>query len=181
MVYVNFKIRVLTSLVAVALLVSLADAKVPQFPRVDQFPEDSPNVCRCSQNGVCVCEPGSDCGCLTSGQYRWVETDKANQVALYNGNVQQGNWWVNEGEYRMLVEGMFVRAPCPVSAPNASALTGRKTTPVTIPINRPTPFYGINAQPSFLQPQRDPDQGRYMGQGFVIPQGRGGGSCGPGG
>src|SRR5688500_17677220 len=61
-------------------------------------------VCPCSVGGTCPCTARSDCGCISGGKLRWVATSKANQTALYRGNLQIGNWWHAEGEFRMLLE-----------------------------------------------------------------------------
>lgn len=82
-------------------------------------------LCPCSITGVCNCSANNDCGCLTSHkghQYKWVETNKSNQTALYLGDKQIGNYWHDEKVFKKLVENdsgvdFWIVEQCPTDTP----------------------------------------------------------------
>lgn len=49
--------------------------------------------------------------------YSWEKTSNANQLALYLGNVQVGNWWIAEGVYKRLDGNRWTVAECPIEPP----------------------------------------------------------------
>lgn len=112
----NYRARVAAAVAAELALKEFQD----QAPVVPPAPTKA-SVCPCSRNDDCRCIPGRECGCLTAGQYRWVRTSDQNQTALYKGDVQFGNWWHQENEFKLLLESAgevrWVPAPCPVNNP----------------------------------------------------------------
>ena len=80
-------------------------------------------LCPCSANGgLCPCTELQDCGCVRGEQCRWIETTKPEQVALYHGKQQIGNWWYDEQVYKRMVElpyGGYTwqQEQCPVKPP----------------------------------------------------------------
>lgn len=136
---------IFTALAALS-LASLASARPPQAPalRPDQAPPMRETVCPCSLTGVCDCTTTSECPgrCVSGVEYRWIETSKPNQLALYLGRKQVGNWWIAEGEYRRLDGDTFVRAPCPVDPPSPAtkARAHDRASTIAAPVYAPRPL-----------------------------------------
>jgi hypothetical protein len=124
-------------------LVLLAALNAGQFPAPPQFPAShrSPDCfcddCQCSP---CHCEP------LPAGDWRWVETSKPDQVALYKGATQVGNHWRSSRTFRRLVsfqgtDAWLVQAR-PAGSPEPPAA------PVAV-IPTPAPVPYIQAVPTW--------------------------------
>lgn len=147
-------------------------------PQISYLGQDGPvrqtNLCPCSLRGICDCGVGSDCGCLSAGKYRWVATDKPNQVALYRGTSQVGNWWVAEQKFMRLIEGdensyAWRKEECPTAPPILNSKG--KVSEVNLAVTQPALL------PTYSAPTMRPMET------FSLPQRMsfGGGSCGPSG
>lgn len=143
----------------------------PRARDYEVIPPQGPPVatlCPCSLIGICNCGYKTQCvaRCIDTNQYRWQATNNPNQIALYRGAQQLGNWWIQEQEYRRLVTSgddsyNWIKSLCPVDLPKT------KTSMIA-----PAPIQTLQTLQTFsVQPQY---------QTFGIPF-RGGGSCGPGG
>jgi hypothetical protein len=65
--------------------------------------------------------------------YRWVDTDKPNQKALYLDGVQLGNWWLDSNEYRRLNgDGSFSAAACPADPPKGARAQAEEQLPTGV-------------------------------------------------
>jgi hypothetical protein len=163
----------------------------PMLPEV-KVAKLSP-VCPCSKDGVCPCTPENHCGCLSETypvQYRWVKTDNPDQVALYAGKKQLGNWWFAANKYKRMVEVgndyYWVKDDCPVEKPTrpVEVVTTRYQPPVQsapMQVYQPQPvYYQPQLQPSYYQPSFNVPVFRGNGGGFRF-RGSVGGNCGPSG
>lgn len=123
-----------TALATAALLLCGATATAAgrpgQAPRPPQAPAcvECGTLCPCSLTGRCECSAAHDgCGC-TGGTFRWVETNNPNQVALYQGECQMGNYWLAERQYKRLTEtaqgDRWEACTCPVAPPTNNRVGG---------------------------------------------------------
>jgi hypothetical protein len=138
------------------------------------------DVCPCSSGGVCTCTEANDCGCIVNREFRWVATAKSNQVALYRGTLQLGNWWHDEGQFKMLQEAYspprWIPMPCPVGPPSVKPLVYRvKETPATS-VQWQLPPYRQQVFPPMSQAFPTAPRPVFNGGGFIS-----GGNCGPSG
>jgi hypothetical protein len=174
-----FAIVVVAALTLLLCASGALQAKTPQAPVPPQAPaccDDVAGLCPCSLTGVCTCTAKNDeCGCVSAGKYRWVETSNPNQVALYQGELQWGNYWRAEKEYRRLTEtsrgDVWTACDCP-------AALHKSTTPAST-THAPMPTAPRPATVQFVRPQQFalPSQSWSQGGGFS----GGGGACRGGG